>query len=140
MGTTSPGPLGKARHITGEEREKIRAELREGYLAGASIRDLVERTGRSFGFVRRLLCEAGVVLRGRGGDQTRQQSGDGLHKTDLFDWLALRRADAGSVSKVGPCYFDNGRKVACYLPAAFARLVKTGLLERVEQDPGRRVS
>ncbi|MFN2497367.1 MAG: helix-turn-helix domain-containing protein [Pseudonocardiaceae bacterium] len=55
MEATKPGPLGKARHITGQERDQIRAELREGYLAGASVRDLAEQTGRSFGFVRRLL-------------------------------------------------------------------------------------
>ncbi|MGH3813917.1 MAG: helix-turn-helix domain-containing protein [Pseudonocardiaceae bacterium] len=110
MGTTRPGPLGKARQITGRERDKIRAELREGYLAGATIRDLVEQTGRSFGFVRTLLGEAGVVLRERGGNQTQRHSGDGLHNTDLFDWLALRRADAGSVSAVGRCFSTTGER------------------------------
>ncbi len=135
MEATRPGPLGKARQITGRERDKIRAELREGYLAGATIRDLVEQTGRSFGFVRTLLCEAGVVPRGRGGDRTRRRCGEGLHNTDLFDWIALRRADTGSVSIVGRSYFDNGRKAPCYLPAAFARLVEAGFLELVEHHP-----
>lgn len=137
MTATSPGSLGKARHITGEERDKIRTELREGYLAGATIRDLVEQTGRSFGFVRRLLCESGVVLRGRGGDRTQRRSGGGLHNTDLFDWLALRRADTGYVSMVAGSYFDSGRRTACYLPVSFARLIEAGLLELAEQHPGR---
>ena len=131
----SLGVLGKARHITGRERDTIRAELREGYLAGASIRDLVAQTGRSFGFVHRLLLEAGVVLRGRGGDQTQRHCGEGLHNTDLFDWLALRRAATGRVSITGQCYLDNGRKAPCYLPAAFDRLIETGLLQRAEQHP-----
>lgn len=134
MGTTRPGSLGTARHITGPERDKIRAELREGYLAGATIQDLAKQIGRSSRFVSTLLCEAGVVLPGRGSDRTQR---DGLHNTDLFDWLALRRADTGSVSKVGRCYLDHGRRAPCYLPAALDRLVEDGLLELVEQYPGR---
>ncbi len=141
MEATRPGPLGTARHITGPERDKIRAELREGYLAGASIRELVEQTGRSFGFVHRLLHEADVVRRGRGGDQTqRQPSADRpapLHNTDLFEWIALRRADTGSVSMAGRCYVDSGRPAPCYLPTTFDRLIEAGLLELVEQHPGR---
>ena len=35
--------------------------------SGASIRDLASETGRSYGFVHRMLSEAGVALRGRGG-------------------------------------------------------------------------
>ena len=34
---------------------------------GSSIRDLASETGRSYGFVHRMLSEAGVTLRGRGG-------------------------------------------------------------------------
>lgn len=42
-------------------------ELQEVYEAGMSIRALAEWTGRSYGFVHRLLGEAGVRLRARGG-------------------------------------------------------------------------
>lgn len=136
MATTSSRSLGRARHITGRERDTIRDELREGYLAGASIRDLVAQTGRSFGFVHRLLREAGVILRGRGGDQTRHQRRSGLRHRDLFDWMALRRAVTGAVSLAGRCYLDHGRQTPCYLPAAFDRLIEAGLLQCTELRPG----
>lgn len=60
-------PLTKGRRITGPEREKIAAVLRDRYAQGASIRDLMEQTGRSYGWTHRLLRESGAVLRGRGG-------------------------------------------------------------------------
>lgn len=59
--------LGKGRRVSGGEREKLAADLTKKYVAGASIRDLAEATGRSYGFVHRLLRENGVELRGRGG-------------------------------------------------------------------------
>ena len=61
------GPLTKGRRITGPEREQIAASLRDRYAQGASIRDLVKQTGRSYGWTHRVLRESGVVLRGRGG-------------------------------------------------------------------------
>jgi hypothetical protein len=48
-------------------RDKLAQELKRKYERGASIRALAESTGRSYGFVHRVLSEAGVVLRGRGG-------------------------------------------------------------------------
>jgi hypothetical protein len=42
------------------------------YDNGASIRQLAEDTGRSYGFVHRLLAEADVTLRGRGGNTRRK--------------------------------------------------------------------
>ena len=59
--------LGKGRRVSGSERDKLAADLTRKYTAGASIRDLAESTGRSYGFVHRLLSESGVALRGRGG-------------------------------------------------------------------------
>ena len=59
--------LGKGRRVSGSERDKLAADLTRKYAAGASIRDLAESTGRSYGFVHRLLSENGVTLRGRGG-------------------------------------------------------------------------
>ncbi|MGW5401538.1 helix-turn-helix domain-containing protein [Streptomyces sp. NPDC003952] len=55
----------------GADRRRIAAQLREWYEDGASIRDLAELTGRSYGFLHRLLLESGAILRGRGGDNTR---------------------------------------------------------------------
>ncbi|MFB9427695.1 helix-turn-helix domain-containing protein, partial [Nonomuraea rubra] len=45
------------------------AELKRRYMDGESIRRLSISTGRSYGFVHRLLEEAGAPLRPRGGNQ-----------------------------------------------------------------------
>lgn len=60
--------MDKGRKITGEARDELAADLRKAYESGASIRTLAEGTGRSYGFIHRLLTEAGTILRGRGGD------------------------------------------------------------------------
>ncbi|MFI7676347.1 helix-turn-helix domain-containing protein [Actinophytocola sp. NPDC049390] len=57
----------KGRRITGAARDKIAAEMKKKYEKGASIRALAESTGRSYGFVHRVLSESGVTLRSRGG-------------------------------------------------------------------------
>lgn len=59
--------LAKGRRVTGSERDKLANDLKKKYNAGASIRQLAESTGRSYGFVHRVLSESGVTLRGRGG-------------------------------------------------------------------------
>ncbi|MFE3293890.1 helix-turn-helix domain-containing protein [Rhodococcus sp. NPDC059234] len=64
----------KGTRVTGGERDVMQTELRDRYLSGASIRTLAESTGRSYGFVRTLLTESGVVLRGRGGPNRRRRS------------------------------------------------------------------
>ncbi|MFN8148091.1 MAG: helix-turn-helix domain-containing protein [Candidatus Nanopelagicales bacterium] len=59
--------LSKGRRVSGNERDKLAVDLKKKYAAGASIRDLAAQTGRSHGFVHRVLSESGVTLRGRGG-------------------------------------------------------------------------
>ena len=59
--------LKKGARITGAERTKLSADLKRKYSSGTSIRALAAETGRSYGFVHRMLSEAGVQLRGRGG-------------------------------------------------------------------------
>lgn len=59
--------LKKGTRITGGEREKLASDLAKKYGNGESIRVLAESTGRSYGFVHRILSESGVQLRGRGG-------------------------------------------------------------------------
>lgn len=59
--------LKKDARITGTQRGKLAADLKKKYEKGASIRSLAEQTGRSYGFVHRVLSETGVTLRGRGG-------------------------------------------------------------------------
>jgi predicted transcriptional regulator len=59
--------LKKGSRVTGSDRDKLAAELRKKYDSGQSIRALAEQTGRSYGFVHRILSESGTTLRGRGG-------------------------------------------------------------------------
>lgn len=64
---TNVADLKKGARITGNMRDKLAADLKKKYEKGLSIRALAESTGRSYGFVHRVLSESGVQLRGRGG-------------------------------------------------------------------------
>jgi len=57
----------KGTRVTGADRTKLATDLKARYNAGESIRSLASATGRSYGFVHRILTETGVALRGRGG-------------------------------------------------------------------------
>jgi hypothetical protein len=59
--------LRKGTRVTGSDRSKLATDLKSRYDSGESIRALASTTGRSYGFVHRLLTETGVKLRGRGG-------------------------------------------------------------------------
>ena len=59
--------LKKGARITGADRTKLAGDLKKKYDKGASIRELADAAGRSYGFVHRVLSESGVDLRGRGG-------------------------------------------------------------------------
>jgi hypothetical protein len=59
--------LRKGTRVTGTDRSKLAADLKGRYDAGESIRSLASATGRSYGFIHRILTEHGVELRGRGG-------------------------------------------------------------------------
>jgi hypothetical protein len=59
--------LRKGTRVTGEDRSKLATNMAQRYDAGESIRSLATSSGRSYGFVHRLLTETGVRLRGRGG-------------------------------------------------------------------------
>jgi len=63
--------LAKGQRIRGEARVKLRDQFARQYGKGASIRQIADRSGRSYGFVHRMLVEARVVLRGRGGNTRR---------------------------------------------------------------------
>ena len=66
-GVNAVADLKKGARITGTQRDKLATDLKKKYEKGASIRALAESTGRSYGFVHRVLSETGVTLRGRGG-------------------------------------------------------------------------
>jgi hypothetical protein len=59
--------LKKGSRVTGGERDRLASDLRRKYDGGESIRSLAQSTGRSYGFVHRILSESGTSLRGRGG-------------------------------------------------------------------------
>lgn len=59
--------IAKGARISGGQRDKLTTELKKKYETGKSIRELAGETGRSYGFVHRLLSESGTTLRGRGG-------------------------------------------------------------------------
>ena len=57
----------RSRRISGEERALLVKQLVTGYRAGESIRALSVAVNRSYGFVHRVLAEAQVPMRKRGG-------------------------------------------------------------------------
>jgi hypothetical protein len=59
--------LKKGTRVTGADRTKLASDLKKRYNSGESIRSLAASTGRSYGFIHRILTETGVTLRGRGG-------------------------------------------------------------------------
>jgi len=59
--------LAKRHRISGADRDKLGKRLLTEYQAGKSIRQICAATGYSIGRVRRLLIDAGVEFRGRGG-------------------------------------------------------------------------
>lgn len=59
--------LRKGSRVTGTDRSELATDLKTRYDGGESIRALAAATGRSYGFIHRLLTETGVKLRGRGG-------------------------------------------------------------------------
>ena len=66
--------LKKGTRVTGGDRDKLAADLKRKYESGQSIRLLAEASGRSYGFVHRILSEAGASLGGRGGATRRKPS------------------------------------------------------------------
>jgi hypothetical protein len=62
--TTNLNPRQK---LTGDARAKTGRELARRYNDGENIRQLAASTGRSYGFIHRILGESGVQLRARGG-------------------------------------------------------------------------
>jgi hypothetical protein len=60
------------RRIVGAERTTWTKDCLRRYQAGESIRQIARDTGRSYGFVHRILTEGGATLRGRGGPRRRK--------------------------------------------------------------------
>lgn len=60
------------RRIVGPERVTWTKDYLRRYRGGDSIRTIARDTGRSYGFVHRILTEGGAALRGRGGPRPRR--------------------------------------------------------------------
>lgn len=63
--------LSRGQRLPDKERARIGALLLSEYQKGKSIRELCTETGYSIGRVRRMLEEAGVEFRSRGGARKR---------------------------------------------------------------------
>ncbi|HEU4751822.1 MAG TPA: helix-turn-helix domain-containing protein [Armatimonadota bacterium] len=70
----------KGARVTGPERDRLASDLRRRYEAGESIRNLINATGRSYGFVHDLLVQSGATMRKRGGD-TRSKAARSRRRT-----------------------------------------------------------
>jgi hypothetical protein len=70
----APNKVAQGTRITGADRVSWQKDLKTQYEKGASVRALAEATGRSYGFVHRVLGEAGVVMRPRGGYRRRPKA------------------------------------------------------------------
>jgi Helix-turn-helix domain len=66
----------KGTRVLGVDRRRLAASLKKRYDAGESIRSLATSTGRSYGFIHRLLTESGVSLRRRSRTAEVQQIAD----------------------------------------------------------------
>ncbi len=66
--------LKKGARITGQQRDDLAVDFGKRYKAGASVRTLAAASGRSYGFVHRLLVESGHAMRARGGANRRKKS------------------------------------------------------------------
>ena len=73
MAATATASTEKGRRIVGAERQTLAKDLVKRYSSGESIRALAASTGRSYGFVHRVLTESGVQLRQRGGARRRKK-------------------------------------------------------------------
>ena len=64
----------KGARLTGDDRATMARTVTALYGQGRSIREIAAETGRSYGFVHRVLSESDLPLRGRGG-ATRRSTG-----------------------------------------------------------------
>jgi predicted transcriptional regulator len=63
----------KGARLTGDDRARMAQRVTTQYSEGRSIREIAQDTGRSYGFVHRVLSESEVSLRGRGGPTRRKR-------------------------------------------------------------------
>lgn len=67
----------KGIRLVGEDRDRLASQVTDEYQDGKSIRDIAAATGRSYGFVHRVLVESGIAMRSRGGATRRRTETSG---------------------------------------------------------------
>ena len=87
--------LKRGTRVTGADRSELAADLARRYGAGESIRSLATSTGRSYGFIHRILTETGVALRGRGGAPRQAAPKNAAPKNAAPKNAAPKKAAAG---------------------------------------------
>lgn len=63
----------KSARITGKPRNIAAEQFGKKYRKGVSIRTIAQQSGRSYGFVHRVLVESGVQMREHGGPRRGQK-------------------------------------------------------------------
>jgi hypothetical protein len=57
-----------------------------------------------------------------------------LTGTDLYDWMALRRVNAGGIARMGDHWFDHGRQIPDYVADSLAALCDSSAVTLAEPD------
>lgn len=65
------GTIPRGVQVRGKDRARLVKEIGRRYKRGEPLRALAASTGRSYGFVYRLVIESGQVMRPRGGARRR---------------------------------------------------------------------
>ena len=78
--------LTKRAQLTGIKRFTLARDITARYVAGASVRDLADHHGRSYGFVHRIVFESGTPMRNRRGSRRLAGRSRGVthHQRDLM--------------------------------------------------------
>ncbi len=112
----------KGRRIVGAERQTLAKDLVKRYTSGESIRALAASTGRSYGFVHRVLTESGVQLRQRGGARRRKKR------------EASNRRQTVRASGIPPMNSDSGVRLESDGPVATVTLCRPDVLNAQTPD------
>jgi lambda repressor-like predicted transcriptional regulator len=127
--------FGTGARTWGARRATFAQAVVEGYRNGATIRQLARQTGRSYGFIHRVLTENGVQFRQRGG--TRGKGGrrviDGQARADLAVTLKQRYDNGDSMNDLRHATGYSLHTVRQILTEAGASIRKSG-----GRKPGKR--
>ena len=104
--------IAKGKRVIGRERDKLAADLKRRYKGGASIRELSELYGRSYGFIHRVLTESGAKVRGRGGATRADAKAAVTRATDRAKSTAKKVSAKKTAAKKAPAKKTAAKKTA----------------------------